>query len=105
MQHFAWLEGEVDISINGGDIVNIYGLVPCVSCPHITNFLVCLMHKLLLGEMVESYNGYQDESTRIRIPVDYATVREKKKKSWTRARHEKQHSLQELGMSEAKKMT
>jgi hypothetical protein len=54
----AGVRYEVAFSINGGDIVHIYGPVPCGACPDITNFWVCLMHKLLHGEMVEADNRY-----------------------------------------------
>jgi hypothetical protein len=76
----AGVRYEVAISINDGDIVHIYTPVPCSSCPNITNFLTCLMQKLLPDEMVEAENRYQGVSANIRILVDYATMREKKHK-------------------------
>lgn len=79
---------EVAVSINGGDIVHTNGPFPAGTWPDISIFRARLLHKLENGEMVEADRGYRGEPTKIRLPVDYVTESQKKKKSKARARHE-----------------
>jgi hypothetical protein len=76
---------EVALSINGGDIVHIHGPFACGAWPDISLFRDRLAHMLLPGEMVEADRGYRGEREKIRIPVDYQSVEEKRQKSRARA--------------------
>lgn len=72
------LRYEVAVSIIGGDIVHTNGPFPCGAWPDIKVFRSVLMNKLAPGEMVEADNGYRGQPDKIRTPVDYADIREKK---------------------------
>lgn len=82
------LRYEVAISINGGDIVHVYGPFPCGAYPDISIFRRKLIDMLVDGEMVEADRGYRGEPNKVRIPVDYFTKKQKKMKSRARARQE-----------------
>lgn len=72
------LRYEVAVSIVGGDIVHTNGPFPCGAWPDIKIFRSDLINKLAPGEMVEADNGYRGQPDKIRTPVNYDTIREKK---------------------------
>ena len=79
---------EVALSIQGGDIVWINGPFACGKWPDIRIFRQRLIYKLCNGEMAEADRGYRGEPTKVKTPVDYITLRERKRKCRARARQE-----------------
>lgn len=79
------LRYEVCLSIQGGNIVHTNGPFPCGSWPDITVFRDQLINKLSRNEMVEADRGYRGEPTKIRLPGDCWTERDKAMKQRARA--------------------